>query len=595
MVQVLRTLALAVTALAIAVTGWALPAAADDGAPAEPVANPAVDVHDPSVVTSPDGATFARDEWGTPPPAPSPRATTDGTALASAEPAASYTLAETFSLHSRPGATRTVYLDFDGGTLLSTNSWLLNGLTSLLFPGWTLDSSAAFSDAERTLVQEVWARVSEDFAPFDVDVTTQEPAAGGLWRSGTSDLTYGSRVAFSSGSSVQSALCGGCGGLGWIGTFDVITQAETRSPAWVFPSSLGNRAKSMAEAASHEVGHNLGLAHDGTTSNGYYGGTSLWGPLMGSPYSAGVTQWSQGDYTAASNHQDDFVVAGTNGVTLRPDEAGSTAATALPLSALPGGAGVIATRSDSDWIGIAQCSGTVTARADPAAIGPNLDLMVEVRNAAGTVLASAAPATTRTTSGVTGLSASVSLPLTGGPFYVAVSGVGAGAGGTSDWSTGVYDDYGSLGTYRLTVTGCSSAPPNPPVDPPTDPPVDEPVVVPPPVVVVPPVVVPTVTRPGTMAAPRVAPGPRGGRRTIGVRWSAPTRTGGASITGYVVAAYRLNASGRVVDSVTSRIQSASTRHITMRLPTGRWVVRVKARNRVGWGVLSKRSTVVRPR
>lgn len=595
MVQVLRTLALAVTALAIAVTGWALPAAADDSAPADPVTTPAVEVHDPAVVTSPDGATFARDEWGTPPPAPSPRATTDGTALASAEPAASYTLAETFSLHSRPGATRTVYLDFDGGTLLSTNSWLLNGLTSLLFPGWTLDSSAAFSDAERTVVQEVWARVSEDYAPFDVDVTTQEPAAGGLWRSGSSDLTYGTRVAFSSGSSVQSALCGGCGGLGWIGTFDVITQAETRSPAWVFPSSLGNRAKSMAEAASHEVGHNLGLAHDGTTSNGYYGGTSLWGPLMGSPYSAGVTQWSQGDYTAASNHQDDFAVAGTNGITLRPDEAGSTSATALPLSALPNGAGVITTRSDTDWIGIAQCSGTVTARADPAAVGPNLDLLVEIRNAAGTVLASAAPATTRTTSGVTGLGASVSLPLTGGPFYVAVSGVGAGAGGTSDWSTGVYDDYGSLGTYRLTVTGCSSAPSDPPVDPPTDPPPDEPVVVPPPVVVTPPVVVPTVTRPGTMAAPRVASGAPGGRRTIGVRWSAPTRTGGAPITGYVVAAYRLNASGRVVDSVTSRVQTAGTRHLTMRLATGRWVVKVKARNRVGWGALSKRSTVVRPR
>lgn len=587
MVQALRSLALVLAGLALAVTGVALPAAAEDSDPTSTSGTgPAVEVvDDPALVTSPDGAVFARDEWGTPPTVPSARVTTNGTALASAEPTAASTLAETFALHSRPGAPRTIYLDFDGGTLLSTNSWLLNGLTSLLFPGWTLDASAAFSDAERTLIQEVWARVAEDFAPFDVDVTTQEPAAGGLWRSATSDTSYGARVAFSSGTSVQSALCGGCGGLGWIGTFDSVTQGETRSPAWVFPSSLGNRAKSMSEAASHEVGHNLGLAHDGTTTNGYYGGTSLWGPLMGSPYSAGVTQWSQGDYTAANNHQDDFVVAGTNGITLRPDEAGSTTSTALPLSQLPGGSGVISTRSDTDWIGIDHCSGTITARADPAAVGPNLDLLVEVRNAAGSVLASAAPATTRTTSGVTGLSASVSLPLTGGPFYVAVSGVGSGSGGTSGWSTGGYDDYGSLGTYRLSVTGCSSTFADPPVDPPADDPV----------VNDPPVVVPTVTRPGTTAAPRAGAGPRGGRLTIGVRWSAPVSAGGAPITGYVVAAYRLSSTGRVLAKVTSRVQSAGTRRIEMRLPTGRWVVRVKARNRIGWGALSPRSASVRPR
>ncbi|KRA38172.1 MULTISPECIES: zinc-dependent metalloprotease family protein [unclassified Nocardioides] len=586
MAQVLRTLALLLAGLALAGTGVALPAAAEDTDPpgATGGTEPIEVVDDPALVTSPDGGTFIRDEWGAPPAVTASRVTTDGTALAAAEPTASYTLAETFTLHSRPGAARSVYLDFDGGNLLSTNSWLLNGLTTLLFPGWSLDGSSAFSDAERTLVQEVWARVAEDYAPFDVDVTTQEPAAGGLWRSGTSDTVYGSRVAFTSGSAVQSALCGGCGGLGWIGTFDAVTQGETRSPAWIFPSSLGNRAKSMAEAASHEVGHNLGLAHDGTTTSPYYGGGTLWGPLMGSPYSSGVTQWSQGDYTAASNHEDDVAVAGTNGITLRPDEAGSTPSTALPLAELPGGGGVITTRSDSDWIGIDHCAGTVTARADPAAVGPNLDVLLEVRNAAGAVLASAAPATARTTAGVTGLGASVSLPLTGGPFYVAVSGVGSGAGGTSGWSSGGYDDYGSLGTYRLSVTGCSSSL----TDPPTDPPTDDPVVNDPPVVV------PTVTRPGTTAAPRVGAGAPGGRLTIGVRWTAPTRTGGAPITGYVVAAYRLSSSGRVLAKVTSTVQSAGTRRIEMRLPTGRWVVRVKARNRIGWGALSNRSAAVRP-
>lgn len=577
MLPVLRKVVLGFVGFALAGAGLALPAAADDTAPAEGTVEV---VEDPSIVESPDGAEFARDEWVAPPVS---RTTTSDTTVAAE---AAYPLAETFAMHSNPTAQRTVFLDFNGGTLLSTNSWLLNGLTNLLFPGWSLDGSSAFSDAERTVIQEVWARVAEDFAPFDIDVTTEEPAAGGLWRSTSSDPTYGARVAFSSGTSVQSALCnGGCGGLGWIGTFDAVTSGETRSPAWVFPSSLGNRAKSMAEAASHEVGHNLGLAHDGTSTSSYYSGGSLWGPLMGSPYSSGITQWSRGDYTSASNHEDDFVVAGTNGVTLRTDEAGETVGTALPLAELTNGEGLIGSRGDEDWIGIDHCSGTITARADPAAVGPNLDLRVEIRNAAGTVLASAAPATTRTTAGVSGLGASATTPLTGGPYYVAVSGVGSGAGGVSGWSTGGYDDYGSLGTYRLTVTGCSSTMTEPTVDPPADDPsIDDP-----------PAVVPTTTRPGRMAPPSVGTGAVGGRLTIGVRWVPPTTTGGAAINGYVVAAYRLSSTGRVVAKVTSAVQGSSVRRISMRLSTGRWVVKVKARNRIGWGTLSNRSVVVRPR
>ncbi|MCX6402076.1 MAG: hypothetical protein NTX33_19365 [Propionibacteriales bacterium] len=571
MLPVLRKVALGFAGFALAGAGVALPAAADD---TDPTVETVEVVDDPSIVASPDGAEFSRDEWVAPPAA---RATTSDTTVAAE---AAYPLAETFTMHSNPTAQRTIHLDFNGGTLLSTNSWLLNGLSSLLFPGWSLDGSSSFSDAERTVIQEVWARVAEDFAPFDVDVTTEEPAAGGLWRSGSGDQTYGARVAFTSGNTVQSALCnGGCGGLGWIGTFDTVTNGETRSPAWVFPSSLGNRAKSMAEAASHEVGHNLGLAHDGTSTSSYYAGGSLWGPLMGSPYSAGITHWSKGDYTSASNHEDDIAVAGTNGVTLRADEAGATVGTALPLADLANGQGVIASRGDEDWIGIDRCSGTVTARADPAAVGPNLDLRVELRNAAGTVLASAAPATTRTTAGVTGLAASLTTPLSGGPYYVAVSGVGSGAGGTSGWSSGGYDDYGSLGSYRLTVTGCSSTSTGSTEEPPAD---DPPVV-------------PPTTRPSTMAAPAVGTGAVGGRLTIGVRWVPPTDTGGATITGYVAAAYRLSSTGQVVAKVVSPIQSAATRRISMHLPAGRWVVRVKARNRIGWGALSNRSVVVRPR
>ena len=40
-------------------------------------------------------------------------------------------------------------------------------------------NTSNWSTAEQDVVRDVWARVAEDYAPFDVDVTTQAPAAGG--------------------------------------------------------------------------------------------------------------------------------------------------------------------------------------------------------------------------------------------------------------------------------------------------------------------------------------------------------------------------------------------------------------------------------
>lgn len=45
---------------------------------------------------------------------------------------------------------------------------------------WPLDSDGnpnSFSAAEQAVVSGVWRRMAEDFAPFDVDVTTEEPTS----------------------------------------------------------------------------------------------------------------------------------------------------------------------------------------------------------------------------------------------------------------------------------------------------------------------------------------------------------------------------------------------------------------------------------
>lgn len=593
MLGILRLVAFMLAGLAVASAGLAIPASADEHTPTPDLPSEVEQLvehaeEDPALHVARDGAVYAADVWHHV-PEETEQGGHDGTELAYSETAASYSLAETFQLHSRPGASRTVYLDFKGGTLIPTNAWLNAGLRSATYPGWSTDGSTSFSDTERRTIQEVWARVAEDFAPFDIDVTTAPPADGALWRSSYSDTAFGTRVAFTSGSVVQGDLCGGsCGGVAWVGTFDWVTQGETRSPAWVFPSALGDRPKNLAEAASHEVGHNLGLRHDGTTTNAYYGGGSLWGPIMGSPYYSGVTQWSRGDYTGADNHEDDFAVMADNGAPTRHDEAGGSGWTAAPLSDLAGGTGVVSSRTDQDWFSVKSCTGTMTAKATPATVGPNADLRLQVLDATGAVLASDAPATSRLPGGaVTGLAASVSVSLSGGPYYVAVSGTGSGENGAPGWPSGGYDAYGSVGTYRLSVTGCSSS--DQPVSKdlrPTDPLVEEPPTTDP---------QPKVHAPGAPPRPRVSPGAPGAARTALVRWYPPSSTGGAPVTGYRLYAYRLNARGRIVERRATPVRSASVRRIQWKLPQGRWVVRVKVRNQAGWSALGARSQRVTPR
>ena len=89
----------------------------------------------------------------------------------------------------------------------------------------------------------------------------------------------------------------------------------------------------VAQAASHEAGHTLGLHHDGTQTAPYYAGTSAWGPIMGSSRNRAVSQFSQGEYAGANNTQDDFAVIQANGLPLRADDHGSSTSTATQLGA----------------------------------------------------------------------------------------------------------------------------------------------------------------------------------------------------------------------------------------------------------------------
>jgi len=217
--------------------------------------------------------------------------------------------AEVFNLSSNPFSSKTIYLDFDGYNTSATawNATSLGADRISSIAVFSLDSivSTAYSQAEFDAMKEIFRRVAADYAPFGVNVTTKTPTFDQITRSSTSDSAYGTVVSIGNVGSQWS----GAGGIAYVGIYDRVDTTNYYKPALVFPSRLGT-AKNIAEAASHEAGHNLNLSHDGQGSTEYYtgGGSSPgWAPIMGVGYSKQLTQFSRGQYLSATNTENDFL------------------------------------------------------------------------------------------------------------------------------------------------------------------------------------------------------------------------------------------------------------------------------------------------
>lgn len=479
---------------------------------------------------------------------------------------APYPYAETFALHSNPGSSMKVFLDFDGHTVSDT-AWNYNdGVGTGRQPAFDTDGvPSEFSSSEQDRVQSIWARVSEDFAPFDVDVTTEDPGAAGMSRSSAGDTSYGMRALITPSASAAEAICGGsCGGVAYLGIFNSIDPEPYYQPAWVFSHKLSNSdPKAVAEAVSHEVGHTLGLDHDGFGNErdgyGYYTGHGSWAPIMGAGYSKAITQWSIGEFGTGTNTEDDLSVMTDNGVALRSDEAGETRAEATVLAT--SGDGVITDRADQDYYSVDRaCTEPVTVTATPAPTAPNLDIGLSVYAADGTLVDSANPASGSSgRDNASGLGASLTTTVPVGIYYIEVDGVGA-----RNPATDGYSDYGSLGRYRLSASACG--------DPDIDPDPGE-------------------ARPDAPGIGSARAGAAGGTVTATATWTAPT--GGGPVTGYRVNALRMSSSGAVLSRTVSGERPASGTSFAMPLPRkGKYRFTVSALNAAGTSPVSARSNKV---
>ncbi len=389
------------------------------------------------------------------------RAASASTAASAAPPpSAPYPASQTFSLHSSPGSRRTIFLDFDGDTVTGS-SW--NDATlgsSFSVAGLDEDGAPGFDDEELAMVQEIWRQVSEDYAPFDVDVTTQDPGPDALRRTSSADRVYGTKVDFTGDDAVEQHLCqSDCGGIAYVDVFDEVSTTGAGQPAWVFTDLNGYDTDYLAAAASHEVGHNFGLHHDGDASGQYSKGHGAWIPLMGGGI-VRMSEWSKGEYAGATNTEDDVAIIGrASGAPLRADDHGDSTSTATALGTNPATTvhGLISTRTDRDDFALTLgCTGRLSAAATGIGRGADLDISLRLLDASGHPLATVDPPVQPQLPLVKGLDASLAVDEPPGTYYLEVDGTGFG-----DPMTTGYTDYGSLGRYTLDVSGCVGVPASP--------------------------------------------------------------------------------------------------------------------------------------
>ena len=343
-----------------------------------------------------------------------------------------FTRAQVPTLNSYTAANAVIFLDFDGHFVTGT-MWNVYG-------AYTCNSSGLSNDA----ITEVFNRVAEDYRPFNINVTTSET------KYNQAPVSKRMRVVITTSHEWYGT---NSGGVAYVNSF--IWGDNT--PCFVFSALHGYNVKNIAEAASHEAGHTLGLRHQAVYNAscvkisdynwGQGSGEIGWAPIMGAGYNQNMTLWNSGPNSVGCNNiQSDLsiITNATNGFGFRSDDHTDVFATATSTSFDGNGqftiSGVVERNDDADLFKFTMPTfGRLQLNAIPYNVGSgnsgsDLDLQVEFLDASYAPIGIYNPGNL--------LSSLVDSFISAGTYYLRIDGKG-----------NVYaPEYGSLGSYSLQAT-----------------------------------------------------------------------------------------------------------------------------------------------
>lgn len=310
-----------------------------------------------------------------------------------------------------------------------------------------MNGSTPLNGVTKENMYRVWQSVADQYSMLNLNVTTNKAVydaakAANLLRTGIINFINQDGRSFAPLSSFGTTSAG----------------TLYRNPSSGFDYGYG-----IGMTAAHEIGHQMGMAHDGGGSGGeYFEGIAAyqWGPIMGNYWQGGswgnqLFTWSRGEYSTASNTQDDLRIMTVNeGVPYMADDNVS----GKPLVLGSGGAispaqnfGQIETNTDTDTFTftVAQ-AGTLNLRVDPIEYLRMLDVDARILNESGSVVASSNLSVNRSAE-------FKNLSLPAGNYRLVIQG---GAEGTPQNG---FSKYSSLGWYAMqgTLTGGGTPPADP--------------------------------------------------------------------------------------------------------------------------------------
>jgi hypothetical protein len=298
----------------------------------------------------------------------------------------SLTYKEVTSLQSRPGASKVLYIDYLAGSVSDTAWNTGDGAPETInYANYTYDTDAnTFSLIDLQSMYAGWAETAEDYAPFDVNVTT--------------DLSVFNAVAQINKSKIiaTSTNWADSGGVAYVDVFG-LRDDDFYNIGWTFNKGFS----SMGMTHSHESGHQMGLSHDGIINGTPYSpGAGNSGPIMGAPFGKDFAHWNNGSYTGANQTQNDVsIIQGKLGVIA--DDHGDTNGTSSPIDSeefvgfiSPAGLSPDVdvfrfTLSDSKSVNLTVRSLFAQANnngSDNTAGGLNLSAKIELKNSANVVV-----------------------------------------------------------------------------------------------------------------------------------------------------------------------------------------------------------------